>query len=66
MQIESINIKGMNCVHCVIAVKKELLKLNLKLIDVSIGNAKIEYDESILSKKEIENAIIEAGYQIVN
>jgi copper chaperone len=66
MKNETLKIDGMNCNHCVMAVKKELSKLNLKLIDVSIGSANVEYDESKLSKKEIENAISEAGYKLVN
>jgi copper chaperone len=65
MKAEELKIEGMNCNHCVMAVKKELSKLNLKLIDVSIGSAKIEYDESKLSKMEIENAVTEAGYKLV-
>ncbi len=66
MKTESLKIEGMNCNHCVMAVKKELSKLNLKLNDVTIGSANIEYDETKLSKKEIENAISEAGYKLVN
>jgi copper chaperone len=66
MKNESLIIEGMSCNHCVMAVKKELSKLNLKSFDVSIGSAEIEYDENKLSKKEIEDAIIEAGYKLVD
>ncbi|MCX6151961.1 MAG: cation transporter [Ignavibacteriales bacterium] len=65
MIVDILKIEGMNCNHCVMAVKKELSKLNLKIIDVSIGSAQIEYDESKLPKEDISKAISEAGYRLV-
>ena len=35
----------MSCQHCVMAVQKSLSRLNLKKYDVSIGTAKVEFDE---------------------
>lgn len=65
MKQEKINIEGMSCGHCVMAVKKELTKLSIAVKDVKIGSAEVEYDESKVNKKDIEKAIEEAGYQIV-
>lgn len=57
-------IAGMSCQHCVMAVKKELDKLDLAKADVEIGKAHIEYDESKVNKEEIKKAVDEAGYQV--
>jgi copper chaperone len=65
MKVESLKIEGMSCNHCVMAVKKELSKLDLRLLDVSIGSAKIEYDESKLQLQQIKDAVAEAGYKVV-
>ena len=48
-----------------LAVKKELSKLDLKLLDVEIGSAKIEYDESKVTEQNIKDAVVEAGYKVV-
>jgi copper chaperone CopZ len=48
------------------AVRKELTKLeNVKVDDVQIGKAKVEYDESKISEDRIINAIEEAGYKVL-
>ncbi|MFA5806180.1 MAG: heavy-metal-associated domain-containing protein [Melioribacteraceae bacterium] len=57
-------IEGMTCNHCVIAVKKELSKLNLTTIEVEIGLAKVNFDETKVSPSEIENAISNSGYKV--
>lgn len=57
-------IEGMTCNHCVMAVKKELSKLNLATMEVEIGFAKINFDETKVSQSEIENAISNSGYKV--
>lgn len=61
---EKIKIEGMSCGHCVMAVKKELSKLSLRVKDVSIGSAEVEYDETKVTSDDIEKAINKAGYLI--
>ena len=61
---EKIKIDGMSCGHCIIAVRKELSRLPLKIKDVSIGSAEIEYDEAKVTSDEIKKAINKAGYSI--
>ena len=61
---EKIKIDGMSCGHCIMAVRKELSRLPLKIKDVSIGSAEIEYDESKVTSDEIKKAINKAGYSI--
>jgi len=64
--ITTIKIDGMSCQHCVMAVKKQIQKLDVQKIDVKIGEATIEFDGSRLKVDAIENAIKEAGYIIVH
>ena len=62
MKAEKIEIKGMSCMHCVKAVKEQLEKLNIKVKNVGIGSAEVEYEEKEINKEEIIKAIKEAGY----
>jgi copper chaperone len=67
MKTADLKIEGMSCNHCVMAVKKELSKLdNVKVEDVQIGSAKLEYDENKVDTKAFANAIEEAGYKLLN
>ena len=67
MKIAELKIEGMSCNHCVMAVKKELNKLeNVKVEDVQIGSAKVEYDENKVDTKAFVEAIEEAGYKLLN
>ena len=63
---KEIKIEGMSCEHCVMAVRKNLSKLDLRKIDVKIGTASIEFDETKINEKDIDKAIFEAGYKIIN
>jgi len=58
-------IDGMSCQHCVMAVKKEIQKLDVKNLDVKIGEASVEFDESKISEDQINKAIEIAGYIVV-
>lgn len=62
---KSIKINGMSCNHCVMAVKKELSKLNIDSVEVTIGSAKILFDETKATESQIEEAIKEAGFEVV-
>lgn len=65
MKSETIKIEGMSCQHCVMAVKKELSKLDLKVNDVQVGSASVEYDENRITKSDIDKAIVEAGFKTI-
>lgn len=58
-------IDGMSCQHCVMAVKKEIQKLEIKNLEVKIGEALVEYDENKVSEKNIQQAIEDAGFVVV-
>lgn len=61
-----IKIDGMSCQHCVMAVKKEIQKLEIKNLEVKIGEASVEFDEKSLSQDDINKAIVDAGFVVVN
>lgn len=59
------NIEGMSCGHCIIAVEKELNKLNIGKKKVKIGKAKVEFDITEVSEEDIKIAIKNAGYTVI-
>ncbi len=60
-----ISIEGMSCQHCVMRVKKAIEGLKgISKTDVEVGRAKVIFDESLTGKKEIEEAIVKAGYKV--
>jgi copper chaperone CopZ len=66
MKTQEFKIEGMSCGHCVMAVRKELTRLdNVKVDDVQIGIAKVEFDENKTNESVIISAIEEAGYKVV-
>lgn len=59
------NIKGMTCDHCVEAVKEELYKLeSVKIKEIEIGSATIEYDEEKVERIDLIEAIERVGYRV--
>lgn len=65
MRTEHVAISGMTCHHCVMAVKKELEKLDgVTTADVAIGYATLTYDESRLERPLVDAAIRRAGYAV--
>ena len=63
---QEFKIAGMSCGHCVMAIKKELSKLNIESMEVEVGSAKVKFDQTKVSVTEIVDAIIRAGYKVVN
>ena len=59
-------IDGMSCQHCVMELKKQLTKLDIKINDVQIGSAKIDYDDKKISQAQLEEAVKEAGFELKN
>ncbi|MCX8070680.1 MAG: cation transporter [Thermodesulfovibrionales bacterium] len=61
-----IKIEGMSCNHCVSRVKKAIDSLKgIQNSDVSIGLAKIEFDDKIISENDIKSSIIKSGYKVI-
>ena len=66
MKIQELKIEGMSCGHCVMSVKKELSKLaDVKVEDVTVGTARVQYDETKVRPEDLARAIDEAGYKLV-
>ncbi|MEF9427095.1 MAG: cation transporter [Candidatus Mariimomonas ferrooxydans] len=62
----TIKIEGMSCQHCVMSVKKAVDGLEWVISsDVSIGSARIVYDEPKTDRAAIVKAIQNAGYKVV-
>lgn len=62
---KTFNIDGMSCGHCMMAVEKELGKLEIEKKKVEIGSAKVSFDVEKVSVENIKNAIEEAGYKVI-
>jgi copper chaperone len=63
MTTKEIKIEGMSCGHCEMAVRKELSRLdNVKVKEVKIGKAVVEYDENKVKEELIYKAVERAGY----
>ena len=61
----TLNIEGMSCQHCVMRVKKAVDDLpGIGQADISIGTARVTFDEAKVSRDEIECAVEKAGYKI--
>ena len=61
-----IEIEGMSCEHCVMAVKKAVTQLNgVTGADVEIGSADVKFDDTKVRREDIEAAITKAGYKVV-
>ncbi|MFQ3574566.1 MAG: heavy-metal-associated domain-containing protein [Thermodesulfovibrionales bacterium] len=60
-----LNIEGMSCQHCVRRVRSALEAIKgIKAVDVSIGMASVEYDETSVNESVIIDAITKAGYKV--
>lgn len=65
METLHIAISGMNCGHCVAAVKRELARLpGVMIEEVQIGSAVLRYDPQRVSTGQIEAAVAEAGFRV--
>jgi copper chaperone len=66
MEQTELKIEGMSCGHCVMALKKELGKIeSIKIVNVEIGRAVIETDKMESVRPDIEKAVSEAGFSLV-
>lgn len=61
----TIQVKGMCCPRCVHALKDELTKLSPIHLLVRMGEVEIEYGEERISRQQIEDAIADAGFEVM-
>lgn len=63
MEHLKLTIEGMSCQHCVRAVRGRLERTaGVRVDDVQIGSATMEYDPSQTNVDAIEDAIADEGY----
>ena len=63
----SLKIDGMSCQHCVAGVKKAVDGVEgVSSSDITVGAAKVVYDEVKTSRDSIEDAVKNAGYSVIN
>ena len=63
MERLNLTIEGMSCDHCIRAVRGRLERTEgVKVDDVKIGSAVVEYDPGKTNVDEIEEAIADEGY----
>jgi copper chaperone len=63
MERLNLTIEGMTCEHCVRAVRGRLEQTaGVKVDEVTIGAATVEYDPAKTNVDEIETAIADEGY----
>ncbi len=68
MKQEKINIVGMHCNGCVKSVTNALNKVDgVTSVEVSLADerAVVQYDETKATPEQLNNAVTEAGYQVV-
>jgi copper chaperone CopZ len=62
----TLKIDGMSCQHCVMGVKEAIDKIEgVSSSNVSVGNARIVFDESKTTKVDFVKAVQDAGYKVV-
>ena len=63
MEKLELTIEGMTCEHCVRAVRGRLEQTpGVKVTDVQVGAATLEYDPAKTNVDDIEEAIADEGY----
>jgi copper chaperone len=63
MERINLTIEGMSCEHCVRAVRGRLERTpGVKVDDVEIGSATLEFDPAKTNVDDIEEAIADEGY----
>ena len=66
MEQATLRIEGMSCQHCVRAVEEALRAVpGVEVRQVAIGEATVAYDPARAPRREIEDAVRDAGYEPV-
>jgi copper chaperone len=65
MKTIELKIEGMSCGHCVAAVRKALSGLpGVEVLEVRIGGARLNVDESKVDERKLGEAVAAAGYPL--
>jgi copper chaperone len=64
MQKATIDISGMSCDHCVVAVRGALETLSgVRVESVTVGAASVQYEPATVTPSQIADAIRAEGYE---
>ena len=67
MSAHELTINGMSCQHCVMALTKALGGIqDLKVVEVQIGKAKVEFDPGDVTNEQLQKAVDKAGFELVS
>lgn len=58
-------VEGMTCQHCVMAVQKELNRINANDFKVEIGLVELDIEQNNLTEEQVKQAIEKAGYSVL-
>lgn len=62
----TIHVEGMSCNHCVESVENALLKIGAKAkVSLSSKSVYVEYDVDKLKISQLEEAIVDQGFDLV-
>jgi copper chaperone CopZ len=62
-----VNIEGMSCGHCVMAVRKELSRIpEIFVEEVEKGKAVVKFDQEKIKDEEVIRAVENAGYHVIS
>jgi len=53
------------CSSCIRVVKEDLTKLGVTVLEIKLGEATIMYDSKLISKKQIEDVLLELGMGLI-
>lgn len=64
--VQTIEVKGMTCGHCVAAVREEISKLEgVEAVSVDLDSGRVEVNSGTpLQRSELVAAVDEAGYEV--
>jgi len=62
---EEFRIEGMTCEHCLRAITQAIDTMPVENSKVMLGRAEVTYDTSKINRKQIELAIRDAGYKVI-
>ena len=68
MQKEVVQVEGMSCNHCKMAVEnaaKQLPGMLLAEVDLAAKTLQVEYDDEKISREKIRQTVEEVGFEVV-
>lgn len=63
-----LNVEGMSCNHCKMAVEQAVQTLpgvTGAQVDLAAKKVDVEFDENQISEAQLKSAIVDAGYEVV-